>query len=152
VSNFKVKFIVSAETIDLRLRILRPGQPRENCIYTNDDQQNTFHLAVVNEENKIICNGTFMQEAHSEFSDAVFPFRLRGMATDTAYQKQGLGRKIIEAAEVELKKRNCDLLWFNARVSAEGFYKKLGYISIQKIFDIPLAGPHKVMFKKFIFL
>jgi GNAT superfamily N-acetyltransferase len=148
VNNFNVKFISSAETMDLRLRILRPGQPRENCIYPNDEHPNTFHLAVLNEENKIICNGTFMQEGHAEFADAVFQYRLRGMATETAYQKQGLGRKIIEAAEAELKKRNCDLLWFNARVNAEGFYKKLGYTGTPKIFDIPLAGPHKVMFKK----
>ncbi|MEQ1722712.1 MAG: GNAT family N-acetyltransferase [Pseudobdellovibrio sp.] len=148
-NNFKVKFISSNETMDLRLRILRPGQPRENCIYPNDDHPNTFHLAVVNEENKIICNGTFMQEAHLDFANSILPYRLRGMATDTTYQKQGLGRMIIEAAEVELIRRKCDLLWFNGRVSAEGFYKKLGYTSTLKIFDILLAGPHKIMFKKF---
>jgi GNAT superfamily N-acetyltransferase len=149
VKNLKVKLISSLETMDLRLRILRPGQPRENCIYAGDDDSRTFHLAVVDGENKIICNGTFMQEGHAEFANAILAYRLRGMATDTAFQKQGLGRMIIEAAEVELKKRNCDLLWFNGRVSAEGFYKKLGYTSIERVFDIPLAGPHKVMFKKF---
>lgn len=145
--QLKVKFISGLECVDLRHRILRPGQPVENCIYPGDDALGSFHLAVVTPDNKIICNGTFMQEGHKEFAQAKLPYRLRGMATDFDFQKQGLGRRIIEAAEVELKKRNCDLLWFNGRTSAEGFYNKLGYINIENIFEIPLAGPHKVMYK-----
>lgn len=148
-SQLKVKFISGNECVDLRHRILRPGQPVENCIYAGDDAATSFHLAVVTTENKIICNGTFMQEGHKEFPEAKLPYRLRGMATDSNFQKKGLGRMIIEVAEVELKKRNCDLLWFNGRTSAEGFYQKLGYTNIENIFDIPLAGPHKIMFKWF---
>lgn len=147
--QFKVKFISGNECVDLRHRILRPGQPIENCIYAGDDSDNSFHIGIVNSDNKIICNGTFVQEGHKEFPHAVLAYRLRGMATDTEFQKHGLGRMVIEAAEAELKKRNCDLLWFNGRTSAEGFYKKLGYTSIENVFDIPLAGPHKIMYKWF---
>lgn len=146
-NSLKVKFISAAECVDLRHRILRPGQPVENCIYVGDEAASSFHLAITDSNNKIICNGTFMQEGQIQFPQAELPYRLRGMATDTPFQKQGLGRMIIEAAEVELKKRNCDLLWFNGRTSAEGFYKKLGYSSLENIFDIALAGPHKIMFK-----
>ena len=71
------------------------------------------------------------------------------MATEPALQGKGLGKKIILAAEEELKKRRCDLLWFNARVSAEIFYKKLGYTAIEEVFNIDTIGAHKVMYKSF---
>jgi GNAT superfamily N-acetyltransferase len=70
------------------------------------------------------------------------------MASDSAFQKKGLGKSVLQAAETELKRRGCSLLWFNARTSAEGFYKKSGYIPIEKVFEITGIGPHKVMYKK----
>lgn len=145
----QIRFISTEETLDLRSRILRPGQPIENCQYPADDENLTFHLGVVIDA-KIVSNGTFIQQQSTlpSLVNAKLPYRLRGMATENGFQRQGLGKLIIETALVELQKRNCDLLWFNARVSAEEFYKKLGFISIEDIFDIPLAGPHKVMYKR----
>lgn len=134
--------------MDLRMRILRPNQPREACVYPEDNFESTFHLGII-EDGKVISNGTFMQQTQPKFPQAQYPYRLRGMATDLNQQKKGLGQQIILAAEAELKKRGCDLLWFNARVSAEGFYKKLGYDAIEDIFNIDTIGPHKIMFKKF---
>lgn len=142
----KVQFISAEQTIDLRSRILRPNQAIENCHYVGDNDPSTFHLAIIMNA-KILSNGTFMQESRAIFSDAKVSYRLRGMATEPEYQKQGFGKLIMATAFFELKKRNCNLLWFNARVSAEEFYKKLGFKSLENIFDIPMAGPHKVMYK-----
>lgn len=141
-----VQFIPSIEAVDLRMRILRPYHPREACVYAEDDFETTFHLGI-RFEKKIISNGTFMQQGHKHFPQAKYPYRLRGMATDKDFQKNGLGQQIILFAEAELKKRGCDLLWFNARVSAEAFYLKLGYVAIEEIFEIDTVGPHKVMYK-----
>jgi GNAT superfamily N-acetyltransferase len=146
--EFEVCFISSEQAMDLRMRILRPLHPREACQYAEDDFETTFHLGIF-ENGKVISNGTFMQQAQPKLSEAKYPYRLRGMATDLNQQKKGLGQKIILAAENELRKRNCDLLWFNARVSAEGFYKKLGYTAIEDIFNIDTIGPHKIMYKWF---
>ena len=90
-----------------------------------------------------------MQQGHEKLSNAKLSYRLRGMATDPLFQQKGLGKEIILFAENELKRRNCDLLWFNARVSAEIFYQKLGFEAIEDIFNIDSIGPHKVMFKYF---
>lgn len=147
--NFTVGFISSQDTMDLRMRILRPLHPREMCEYPEDNLPSTFHIGVLSSDGQVLSNGTFMQQGHVRFPDAVLSYRLRGMATDPAFQDKGFGRKIILAAEEELKKRGCDLLWFNARVSAEVFYGKLGYTAIEEIFDIDTIGPHKVMFKSF---
>ena len=142
---YVVKKISALETIDLRSRILRPSQAIELCHYAEDDFASSFHLGIFQNE-KIISNGTFLQQAYDKFPQAKVPYRLRGMATDPLFQRQGLGSLIIAQALEELKTRGCDLLWFNARTSAEIFYDKLGFKSLDQIFDIPLIGPHKVMY------
>lgn len=142
----RVQFISAGQTIDLRSRILRPNQPIENCRYIGDNDEHTFHLGIVIDA-KIVSNGTFMREQNINLPNAKLAYRLRGMATDYNFQRQGLGKLIIESALIELQKRNCDLLWFNARINAEGFYKKLGFKTQEEIFDIPATGPHKVMYK-----
>ena len=142
------EIIYSAETHDLRQRILRPGQALAQCIYNEDDDPSTFHLGIrAASSPTVISNGTFIQQDHPLFPGAVKPFRLRGMATDIQFQRQGLGQKIIHAALVELKTRNCDLLWFNARTSAELFYLKLKFLADNNVFELPQIGPHKVMYK-----
>lgn len=141
-----VKQIQAEDTIDLRSRILRPGQKIELCRYPEDHLPTSFHLGIF-EGTHVICNGTFIQQGNPHFPQAQLPYRLRGMASDKPYQGCGLGSTLLKEALVYLKKKSCDLIWFNARVSAEGFYKKLGYQKIDEIFDIPTIGPHKVMYQ-----
>lgn len=139
-------FVSAQNTLDLRQRILRPGQPLTQCQYEEDEYESTFHLGIW-KNSSIVSNGTFIQQGHSLFPKAIYPFRLRGMATDLSEQKKGLGRLILQKGLVELKKRKCDLLWFNARTSAELFYSHQNFLVDQNIFEIPLIGPHKVMYK-----
>ena len=141
-----VNFISATEAVDLRSRILRPGQPIQSCIYPGDNDAGTFHIGVVIDA-RIVSNGTFVMEKNDKFPEAEISYRLRGMATDTRFQNMGFGKLIIKAALLELQKRNCELIWFNARVFAEGFYEKMGFLALPEVFDIPLAGPHKVMYK-----
>lgn len=142
----KVQTITAEQTIDLRSRILRPGQSLDICRYSEDQFPTTFHLGII-ENNRVICNGTFIQQGHVHFPNANRPYRLRGMAADQNFQGRGLGSCLLTEALIQLKKKDCDLIWFNARVSAEGFYEKLGFQKIEEIFDIPTVGPHKVMFQ-----
>ena len=146
--NLEVLFIKAEQTIDLRSRILRPGQDAEKCRYAEDNFATSFHLGI-SVNNRIVSNGTFMIQPSPHFAEARLVYRLRGMATEPEFQQKGLGREIIRAAEAELLRRGCDLLWFNARTSAEIFYRKLGYSTIEEIFEIESIGPHKVMYKKF---
>ena len=146
--NYRVEEITSEQTMDLRMRVLRPLHPREMCEYDEDSLDTTFHLGIL-QNGKVICNGTFMLQGHGKLPNAHLAYRLRGMATDPELQKKGLGRLIILAAEEKLKSIHCDLLWFNARVSAEGFYEKLGYRALPEVFNIDTIGAHKVMYKVF---
>jgi predicted GNAT family N-acyltransferase len=142
----KVQKISAEDTIDLRQRILRPGQPIEVCHYREDHFPTTFHLGITIKE-KVVCNGTFIQQNHELFLNATKPYRLRGMATDFEFQKKGLGALLFKTALHELQAIHSDLLWFNARTSAEKFYISLGFEATGPQFDIEGAGPHRVMFK-----
>ncbi len=130
------------------MRVLRPLHPAEMCRYPEDDLGTTFHLGIIL-DGKVVCNGTFMQQAcaQPELAAAKLPYRLRGMATEPDCQGQGFGREIILTAEQELISRGADLLWFNARVSAEIFYSKLGFNWVGEIFNIDTIGAHKIMYK-----
>lgn len=143
-----IQLISSQEAIELRSRILRPGQDISLCHYIEDNLSTTFHIGYFL-NNQIVSIGTFIAENHILFPERKNAYRLRGMATDLQFQKQGLGKKIILHAENLLKQKKCDLLWFNARISAEGFYQKLNFNKIGTLFNIDLIGPHQVMFKKY---
>ena len=146
--NLNVEIISASETIDLRSRVLRPGLPTELSVFEGDQDPSTIHLGLRDSlTNKIVCNGTLMINVCSYFPEFQNAYRLRGMATDPAFQQKGLGKILITAAENLLKQKQIPFFWFNARQSAFGFYEKCGYQMIGELFDIPTVGAHKVMYK-----
>ena len=70
------------------------------------------------------------------------------MATLEEHRKKGYGKKIMSKAIEEIKKRNGDFLWCNARLKAVEFYKKTGFSSRGEQFNISDIGPHYFMYKK----
>ena len=70
------------------------------------------------------------------------------MAVENNCQGQGVGKKILDFAFLELKKRKTDFLWCNARLIALDFYKKLNFKIYGEIFNIKDIGPHYVMYIK----
>ncbi len=53
--------------------------------------------------------------------------KIRQMAIDPAFQKQGLGKKILTEVEKELKAAGFQYIVLHARKTALDFYLKLGY-------------------------
>ncbi len=147
ISKIDIQFVPAEAIYSLRHKVLRPHQTLNDCIYPADAWANTFHLAAkIN--GQIVGIATFHEEESSDLK-ADLPYRLRGMATDFSFHQQGIGRKVLESGMQELKRRNCDLLWFYAREIAFPFYEKLGFSYLGPLFDIPGIGPHKTMYKYF---
>jgi GNAT superfamily N-acetyltransferase len=144
--NINVQYILAKDTIDLRSKILRPGQSVELCNYAEDNFDTTFHLGIFF-NNKIICNGTFIKNICPTFPLENSAYRLRGMATDVEFQGLNFGSRLLAKAEEILKHKQCRLLWFNARATAFKFYEKNGYQSFGELFDIPGIGDHKIMYQ-----
>ncbi len=72
--------------------------------------------------------------------------KIRQMAVDSQYRGKGYGRKIIHCIEDYLARRGLIHLYLNARMTAVGFYEKLGYAKAGHEF-IEIGIPHVKMEK-----
>ena len=73
--------------------------------------------------------------------------KVRQTAVSPAYQRQGLGRRIMRELESELAERNFTSLFLHARSTAVDFYEKLGYDTVGDEF-IEITIPHRKMVKQ----
>lgn len=146
--QYHISLITAAETLPLRQRILKPFLAVEDCANPGDDLSSTYHFGLFHSQ-KLICVATFLSEAFSAF-DAGHPYRLRGMATDERYRRQGFGQILTRHGLAFLREQRCDLVWCNARIRAFNFYQKLGFSFYGELFEMKDIGPHKVMYKRLI--
>ena len=72
-------------------------------------------------------------------------WRIRGMATDAAYQGRGAGSLVLKELLKWGRENGVRSFWCNAREPAIRFYERHGFSIHSELFDIPTAGPHKVM-------
>lgn len=149
----QIRPITAAETRPLRAEILRPGQPPESLVLYGDDTPGSFHVGAF-VDGALVGTATIYREPMPTGTDPGRPgldpanaFRLRGMATQTHLQGQGLGRAVLQRCIEHVRDAGADVLWCNARSSALGFYQKLGFETVGDEFDIEGIGPHFVMWK-----
>ena len=130
----------------LRHSELRKGKDFSTTSYLKDYEEDTFHMACIVDE-KIVTCATFYPETSSKIkSDNTY--RLRGMATDSSFQRKGYATDLMSESFKELKNRDCDMVWCNARLVAVDFYKSSGFKITGEIFDIAEIGPHYYMYKE----
>ena len=138
---------VDAENIrSLRHSELRKGQDFSTTSYLKDYEAGTFHMACMVGD-KIVTCATFYPEKSIKikFNNA---YRLRGMATDSNFQRKGYASDLMGESFKKLKNRDCDMVWCNARLVAVDFYKSVGFKITGELFDIAEIGPHYYMYKE----
>jgi GNAT superfamily N-acetyltransferase len=141
-----IKEIPSKETHIVRQPVLRKGKPIESCIFEGDDLNTTHHFGLFDSEELIGIISLFSQ-TNTIFADEN-QAQIRGMAVLDTHQKKGFGEALVKHCEQYCRENKIDLIWFNARTAAVGFYKKMSYQTIGKPFDIKDVGEHYLMFKK----
>ena len=116
-----------ASELELRFRILREpiGHIRADVRFTFEDD--SLHLVAVNNDRVLGCV-LFHPDAHQGG-------RLYQMAVHGALQGQGLGTRLVEQLEIELKSRQIERIHLHARDVAVPFYEKLGYRCVGEPFD-----------------
>lgn len=139
----------------MRGRVLRPGQRPEDLVYDGDDHPLALHVIV--EIGGEVCGiATVTPEPPPpQNRDEIPPeayasgasFRLRGMATDPATQKRGVGRAALERCFVHVRQSGASFIWCNARIGALDFYDRMGFVAVGDQFDIAGIGPHYVMWR-----
>ena len=130
----------------LRHSELRKDQDFSTTSYLKDYEIDTFHMAYISDD-KIVTCATFYPEKSTKIKSEN-AYRLRGMATDSSFQRKGYATGLMNESFKELKNRDCDMVWCNARLVAVDFYKSSGFKITGKIFDIAEIGPHYYMYKE----
>lgn len=142
--------IVNAEAvIPLRWQVLRPGLPEAAARYDGDEERTTWHFAAYFPNGEQVGVVSYFLEPY-ESLPARCAYRLRGMATAPPYQRRyGIGRQLVRESLSFLGKRGVELVWCYARLSAVGFYEKLGFHhwAPAGVVEIPSVGPHEVWYK-----
>jgi GNAT superfamily N-acetyltransferase len=141
-----IKKISAIETFPVRHPVLRSEKPIESCHFEGDDLETTTHFGLF-DENKLIGVISIFEAKNKLFSEEK-QFQIRGMAVLNEHQKKGLGASLVEHSEKYCLDNDADLIWFNARTEATGFYEKMNYQKIGSSFEIKEVGEHFVMFKK----
>ena len=129
----------------LRETVIIAGTDRDSPYFPGDEAATTRHIGVFLQGRCIGC-ATLLQTDY----DGEPAWQLRGMATEPAFQGQGIGRAILEFAEHQLLREepSITLLWCNAREQAATFYERHGWRTVSERFDIPGVGPHYRMVKR----
>ena len=141
-----IQKITATETYPVRHIVLRAGKPIESCQFDGDELVSTHHFGYYL-NNQIIGVISIFEIKNKQFV-VQKSFQIRGMAVLPAFQKQGVGEALVKEAEKFCTTQKADLIWFNARTTAVGFYKKMRYEIVGAEFEINEVGPHFLMFKK----
>ena len=104
---------------------------------------------LTNRENKIlvaVCNENVVGYVHSNDYDVIYAPQMKnimGIAVSKDYQRQGIGKMLLDAVEHWAKQTGADgirLVSGATRMSAHSFYQKCGYDT----------SKHQINFKKFL--
>ena len=116
--------VAAAELYDLRRRVLRANDPAANVVNPADEDRATRHFAGF-VDGELAVSASFFADADGS------AYQLRYMATDPRAQGRGYGAGVLAAAERQLADEGATRLWANARDSALGFYRRLGWRVIE---------------------
>jgi GNAT superfamily N-acetyltransferase len=141
----EIRPITAAEARIVRHPVLRPGLPPETAILDHDDDLATRHFGAFDGA-RLVGVATFFPEP-CPLRPGPRAWRLRGMATLAEMQRRGGGRSLVAEGVRVARADHAELMWCNARVTARGFYEKLGFATVGDKFVLPVAGPHYVMIK-----
>ena len=108
----------------LRYRVLRApwGEPEGSEL--DDIENRCYHLMVLAND-EVVGVGRLQYNAGGEA-------QIRYMAVDKDYERNGIGRMIVNALEQEALKNNIRTVVLDAREPAVRFYQKLGYETEKK--------------------
>jgi predicted GNAT family N-acyltransferase len=140
VTSVSVAEVQADETYGLRGAILRPNGGE--ITWAGDEDPATFHLAARTDDGAVVGVVRYSPAPCRWRPLARAPWQLRGMATDAAVRGSGAGRLLVVEGLARVGDRGGDLVWCDARVTAAGFYERMGFAVVTGEFEKPGIGPH----------
>jgi GNAT superfamily N-acetyltransferase len=140
--------LASADTYDLRRRVLRDDDPSAEVRFDSDDRAGAFHLGLRTSSGEVVAVASFTptewpphgKEWRADPGPA--PWQLRGMAVAAVWQGQGWGTVLLIDGVARVRGRGGSVLWANARDSALGFYRGHGWQIVGDGFVTDIGVPH----------
>ena len=138
--------ITTDQAMSIRHPVLRGGLPQETARFREDDEPATIHLGAY-EAGRLFSVATFFPSRYDARPDRS-AYRLRGMATLPAWRGRGGGGALVHEGLRLAGEAGADLVWCHARLTATGFYEKLGFTAEGEEFECEHSGRHVVMVRE----
>ncbi len=129
------------QACQLRNEILRKPLGLDLLQENLEQESEYFHYGMIEADQVIACALAI------PVSD--LKAKIRQMTVTPKYQKQGIGKQMLQNIEMDLKQRGIELIELDARTSAVSFYEKLGYVSEGDEF-LSVSIPHLRMAKSLV--
>lgn len=131
----------------LRHGVLRPHQPYEKTLYSEDHIPGTMHFGAfaAPRRHPIGVMSVFLEQRSGGGTPG---WRVRGMAVDASAQGIGIGTALLSKVLPVLWRMGASELWCNARTSAVAFYRKAGFATVGGAFELPGLGEHHVLVRR----
>ncbi|MDA8793508.1 GNAT family N-acetyltransferase [Bacteriovoracaceae bacterium] len=138
-----IRRIEPEDTYAIRADVLRNNTLIKSPQFKGDHEESSFHLGGFH-DGKLVSIASFYVRSNKKIEDPI-QIQIRGMATIPEFRGKGLSQELIKTALPIVKMNQATCLWCNARTMAQGFYEKVGFNSLEDIYDIGGIGPHQLM-------
>lgn len=135
-------------TYPLRQQVLRPGRPLDAVRLDVDGDPRTATFAARTATGEVVGAAVVYPEPCPWLPGRAGSWRLRGMATDPAWRRRGVGRRVLAAALDHVRDAGGGLVWCNARVPARRLYERAGFATHGDAWEEPGIGPHVAMWRE----
>lgn len=144
---YVVERVAAADTWALRHEVLRPHQRLAEMAVPGDDDRASGHFVARTPAGEVIGTASVLPEPPPWATEGQRAWRLRGMATAPGWRGKGVGTTVFAAALAHVGAHGGTLLWCNARIPAQAFYDRAGFVPHGEPWVDPVIGPHLAMSK-----
>jgi GNAT superfamily N-acetyltransferase len=132
--------ISTEEAKEIREQILRPAYPL-------DWHHDSFHIGAFDGEILIGICSLYHENPQQQLQQGAW--RIRSIATLPNYQKQGIGRQLVEKCIDHVRTKKGTFIWSNGHSSAGPFYEKCGFSLSGSKDSLPWIGA-PLFYKKIV--
>ena len=146
--DVRVEHVEAARTHVLRQRVLRRHETIEQVAASDTGHADAAFVAALTDDDEVVGTAAVWREPPPWEPDHADAWRLRGMATDEARRSTGVGGRVLAAVVAHVAAHGGGLLWANARIPAQRFYEREGWVTRGEPWDDPVIGPHVAMHRR----
>ena len=137
--SYDIGTATTAETLPLRMAVLRDGTPSRDPRYAEDNHDTTLHLVTRDADGIIVATSSWLPRPFPPEPDTP-AVQLRGMAVDKTLQSRGVGASLLAAGIERARGFGAVNVWARARDSALAFYERNGMTVVGDAFTDEATG------------